>query len=115
MAHSYEKIGKGTGLIKVGRELSSGRRNAVNELRDICIEVEKQGVVDMVLDFSKVKVCPSVVFGNIIVLAKRLKEKGGRVTIASPSTHVAKAAKITGLTNIVAIADNVEEAMKELK
>jgi len=114
MAHSYEKVGKTTGLIKVGRELSSGRRNAVSELRDLCSEVEDQGIINMVLDFSKVKLCPSVVFGNIIVLAKRLREKDGRVSIACPSPNVAKAARIIGLTNTVEMYDTVEEAVKDL-
>jgi len=115
MGHSYEKIGNRTGLIKVGRELSSGRRSAISELKELCGRAEDGGVVNMILDFSEVRVCPSIVLGSIIVLAKRLGEKEGRVRIACPSPHVARAAQITGLTKAVEICGSVEDAVKDIE
>ncbi|MBW1722616.1 MAG: STAS domain-containing protein [Deltaproteobacteria bacterium] len=115
MAHVYEKLKDSLALVKVGRELSSGRRSAVNELRDLCCSLEKQGINKFVLEFSNVRLCPSVVFGNLIVLAKRLRERKGGVAIAAPSPQVSKAARITGLEKCVPSFDSVDEAIRVME
>ncbi|MBW1730168.1 MAG: STAS domain-containing protein [Deltaproteobacteria bacterium] len=115
MPHTCEKVDNSTALVNVGRELASGRLNTVNELRELCHMLEDEGIANMILDFSNVKLCPSVVLGNIIVLAKRLKEKNGKVIIASPSPHVEKAARIVGITKTIKILQTLDEALKEIK
>jgi len=112
MAHEYAKIDDSTAVVTVGRELSSGGRNTVNELRDLCRRLAEEGKKRIILDFSDVKVCPSVVLGNIIVLDKRLKENGGGVALAAPAAHVAKAARIVGLNRTIPSFDSVDDAVK---
>ena len=115
MAHEYAKIGDSTAVVTVGRELSGGGRNTVNELRDLCRRLAEEGRNRIILDFSRVRLCPSMAFGNIIILDKRLKEKDGGVAIAAPSSHVAKAARITGLTRSISSFDSVDEAVKGME
>ncbi|MBW1698295.1 MAG: STAS domain-containing protein [Deltaproteobacteria bacterium] len=115
MSHEYQIIDDSTALVTAGRELSGGKSTIINELRDLCRRLSEEGKNRIIFDFSRVKLCPSMVFGNIIVLNKRLKEKDGGVAIAAPSSHTAKAARITGLTKGISIFDSVEEAIKAIK
>jgi anti-anti-sigma factor len=99
-------------VIDIGEELSHGRRESANELRDLCKSLEDEGTLTFVLDFKKVKLCPSIVFGNLLVLGKHISEKGGRIYLANPSEHVEKAAKITGLTTTITLVHSVDEALE---
>lgn len=110
MAHKSKKINDDVAVVYVGKELSDGRRVAINELRDLCKSLADEGFKHLILDFSRVKHCLSIVYGNIIVLAKRLQEVGGSVAITSASPHIEKALRITGLSKNIFIYPTVETA-----
>lgn len=115
MAHEYEKLTEAAAVVRIGQDLSMGKRETVNELRDLCKLLEEQGLRDIILDFAHVTVCPSVVFGNILVLAKRLGEKQGFVGLVNLCPLVAKSVQITGLTRSVRLFSSIAEASAMLK
>lgn len=115
MAHEFEKLSGSAAVVRIGQELSLGKRETVNELRDLCKALEEQGLRDIVLDFAQVTVCPSVVFGNILVLARRLGERQGGVGLVNLCPLVAKSVQITGLTRSVRLYASMAEAAADLK
>ncbi len=115
MPHEPRSVSDSLAVVEVASELGNGRREIVNELRDLCKELADKDVKNIILDFSQVSMCPSMVFGNIVVLAKRLKESQGRVALAAAKPHLAKTIRITGLTKSVDVFDSTEEAIAELE
>jgi len=113
MPHSVRKYNDKIAIVEVGAELNRGGREVANELRDACNRMEEEGCTMLVMDFTNIKLCPSIVFGNLLVLAKRLALKSGRVFVANPSESVEKAARITGLTSTVTLSKDLETALAE--
>ena len=114
MPHSFEKPSEQLAIIRVGIEITEGNRVAVNELRDLCKTLASGGAKHIVLDFSLVHRCPSIVFGNVLVLAKNQAEAGGKIVLAAASEQVAKIARITGLTHTVTLYPSVAAATTAL-
>lgn len=115
MSHTFEVIDKKTAVVRVAPEISTGKMDTVNGLRDLCRELEMKGVVHLVMDFSDVQHCPSVVFGNILVGQKRLAAAGGGILLTGFSPYVAKTARIIGMNRDVNSFENVESALDSLK
>ena len=114
MLHTVIKHNDKIAVIKAAAELNRGGREVANELRDTCNKLEEEGFTQLVLDFELIKLCPSIVFGNLLVLAKRMAQKQGRVLIANPSETVEKAARITGLTTAITMCKDVPTAIAEV-
>ncbi len=114
MVHIAEKLTDTVTLIHVSPELSTGKRIVVNKLRDLCKEQVADGTRHIILDFSKVKQCPSIVYGNLVVLAKKLQSVNGTVAIAAAFPHIEKAINITGLSKSIHLYIDVEMAKKIL-
>jgi len=115
MSHTAETINATTTVVRIAPEISTGKLDTVNELRDLCRELENQGMLHIVMDFSKVQHCPSVVFGNILVGEKRLLAKQGGFCLACFTPYVAKTARIIGVDQDVATFETVEQALQALK
>ncbi len=113
MIHRIETIGGKLAIIRVGRELESGSREAVNALRNLTqeqITVERH----LILDFAKINVCPSVVWGNLIVHSKRAREKGLRVLICCLRPTLEKSVRIIKMNKYVTVCGGVDEARQLL-
>ncbi|HHL73011.1 MAG TPA: anti-sigma factor antagonist [Bacteroidetes bacterium] len=114
MVHIAEKLNDTVTLINVSPEISTGKRIVINKLRDLCKEEVANGARHIILDFSKVRQCPSIVYGNLVVLAKKLQTVQGTVAIAGAFPHIEKAIKITGLSKSIHLYIDVEMAKKIL-
>ena len=114
MPHEAEVINEKLAVVKVSRELESGRRESVNRLRDLCREqVEKN--MNLIIDFGNVNICPSLVWGNLLVLAKRCRGTGCKIALCSLRPTLDKAIRIIGITRYMEIFPSKDEALNALK
>ncbi len=72
-------------------------------------------VILCVIDISKVRYINSSGIGVLITILTKFRNKGGELVLINPSEHVKKLLIITKLNAIFTLADNIEEAIKELK
>jgi anti-anti-sigma factor len=114
VAHDWKKVTESLAVVTPAGDLAGGGRETVNALRDLCKTLEDEGVRDMVLNLGAVSVCPSIVLGNLIVLAKRLREKNGHVALVEMRPHVAKSVRITGVERSVLVYEKAEDALRDL-
>ena len=113
MPHQKHIINEKLVVIGVSRELESGERQAVNRLRDICREEVEKGH-NLIIDFSNVNICPSMVWGNMIVLAKQNSIKGTKIAVVGLRSTLNKTVKIIGMEKYVDIFENIEKAKNKL-
>ncbi|MBW2091439.1 MAG: HEAT repeat domain-containing protein [Deltaproteobacteria bacterium] len=114
MAHKAKIIDDDLAVITVSRELENSDRDTVNRLRDLCREQIDESR-NLIIDFSGVNICPSMVWGNLIVLAKRARESGCRITLCCLRPTLEKSVRIIGMGKYVDVCSNVGEAEKTLR
>ncbi len=66
-----------------------------------------------ILDFSAVNYACSDVIGKLIILNKRVRQKGGRLILCGLCPYVREILAITRLDTILDIAENEAEALLE--
>lgn len=72
--------------------------------------VEQAGNIRLVLDFRHVKFLSSAVLGLLIRMSKRVHEQGGQLRLCNIHPGIYEVFKITRLTNIFDIFEDVESA-----
>ena len=113
MPHETEILNKGLAVVKVSRELESGMRDTVNRLRDVCRKQIENGM-DLIVDFDNVNICPSLVWGNLLVLAKRSRENERKIVLCCLRPTLQKSVRIIGLNKYMKVFLNRDEAVKAL-
>ena len=114
MPHETVIIYDDLAVVMVSRELESGNRETVNRLRDLCRkQVDKN--TNLIIDFSNVNVCPSLVWGNLLVLAKRATKNGQKIALCCLRPTVEKAVQIIGLAKYMDIFSERNEAVKAMQ
>ena len=89
--------------------------NNGSELLELVTDKIEEKVILCVIDISKVRYINSSGIGVLITILTKFRNKGGELVLISPSEHVKKLLIITKLNAIFTIADNIEEAITELK
>jgi len=85
----------------------------VRALRESIEAVVEQAVnVRLVLDFRNVKFLSSAVLGLLIRISKRIHEQGGQLRLCHIHPGIYEVFKITRLTNIFDIFEDVESAVR---
>jgi anti-sigma B factor antagonist len=79
------------------------------ELTDL---VEKEYMIKMVIDFSKIKFLSSAVLGKLISLNKKVAERKGRLTFCNINPDIMQVFEITQLNKIIPVFDNEEAAIR---
>jgi anti-sigma B factor antagonist len=72
--------------------------------------VEQVGGLHLVLDFRHVKFLSSAVLGLLIRISKRVRELGGELKLCSIHPGIYEIFKITRLTNVFDIYEDVDSA-----
>ena len=85
-----------------------GLQESLNSLLDQMDDIR------LVLDFCNVEFLSSAVLGLLIRLSKRIHERDGKLTLCSISPKIYEVFKITQLTKVFEIYDDVESALAEL-
>ena len=74
----------------------------------------KDGFVNIVADFNKLRYVNSTGLGILLHFSKSAKEKGGSFKIANVNENVFEIVEIIGATSLLDIYDTVEEATASL-
>jgi len=72
--------------------------------------IEQAGSIHLVLDFRHVKFLSSAVLGLLIRISKRIHEQGGQLRLCSIHPGIYEVFKITRLTNVFDIYEDVDSA-----
>ena len=87
----------------------------INALQDSILSiVEQAGPINLVLDFSNVQFLSSSVLGLLIRISKRVYQAEGQLALCNIMPKILEIFKITRLTNIFDIYDDIETATKAL-
>lgn len=81
------------------------------ELTDL---VEKQYMINMVIDFSKIKFLSSAVLGKLIALNKKIAAQKGRLAFCNINNDIMEVFKITRLDKLIPICEDEEQAIKKV-
>ena len=80
-----------------------------NELNNL---VEKEYMVKLVINFSKIKFLSSAVLGKLISLNKKVSAQKGRLAFCNINADIMQVFKITRLDKLISIYDDEDEAVK---
>jgi anti-anti-sigma factor len=71
-----------------------------------------EGVLNFIVDFSETVFISSSGLRSILLIAKKLEAKGGKVLLAGPRDSVEKVFKISGFYTLIPIYQSVEAALE---
>lgn len=77
-------------------------------------ELIEQGSITFVLDFSNLDYISSAGLRTILVTAKNLESKGGKILIASLNSILKELFEISGFATLFKIFDSTEDALADL-
>jgi anti-sigma B factor antagonist len=84
------------------------------ELKTQMLDVIANGAQDVVVDFSDTTFIDSTTLGVLVGGVKRLREKGGRLSIVCSDRNITKIFEITGLDRVFTIYPTRAEALERL-
>jgi len=84
------------------------------ELKTQMLEVIANGAMEVVVDFTDATFIDSTTLGVLVGGVKRLREKGGRLSIVCSDRNITKIFEITGLDRVFTIHSTRDEAVAAL-
>ena len=84
------------------------------ELKTQMLEVIADGSMDVIVDFTGTTFIDSTTLGVLVGGVKRLREKGGRLSIVCSDRNITKIFEITGLDRVFTIYPTRAEALERL-
>lgn len=84
------------------------------ELKTQMLEVIANDSMDVVVDFTNTTFIDSTTLGVLVGGVKRLREKGGRLSIVCSDRNITKIFEITGLDRVFTIYPTRAEALERL-
>jgi anti-anti-sigma factor len=100
-------------LLTLEGDLDSSNATGLAQLiKDLC---DKEGLVHLVMDFSKLRYINSTGLGTILKISKTLATLGGSFKIASPDENVFEVIEIVGASKLLNVYQTKEEALASLK
>ena len=79
------------------------------ELNDL---IDKQYMIKMVINFSKIKFLSSAVLGKLIALNKKIAEQKGRLAFCNINKDIMEVFKITRLDKLIPIYEDEDDAVR---
>jgi len=110
MTLAIEKIGD-TLVISLGGQINSGNASALEA--DLLAQLDK-GEHQIVLDLTNLNYISSAGLRVALLLAKRLKQSGGALTLCGMQPHVLEVFDISGFLAILAVTATREEALQRV-
>jgi anti-sigma B factor antagonist len=84
------------------------------ELKSQMLELIANGATDVVVDFTNTTFIDSTTLGVLVSGVKRLREKGGTLSIVCSDRNITKIFEITGLDRVFTIYPTRAEALERL-
>jgi anti-sigma B factor antagonist len=85
------------------------------EVRDLTIQLQRDGATGIVIDLAAVTYMNSTALGVILAAQNRLRDAGGCLAVAAATDPVTRMFRATGLTRLVAMHPAVTDAVAELR
>ena len=104
-----------TAILTVDSSIERGSKEDVDSLKNQCMELQEQGVKNIILNMQQVENAPSIVLGTIIVLQKRLRTTEGEVAILNPTERLQRILEITKMDKIIGVFKSEEDALSAVK
>jgi len=76
--------------------------------------VDKEYLIKMVINFSKIKFLSSAVLGKLIALNKKITAQKGSLVFCNINPAIMEVFKITRLDKLITICDDEDEALKKV-
>ena len=84
------------------------------ELKSQMLDLIANGATDVVVDFTNTSFIDSTTLGVLVSGVKRLREKGGTLSIVCSDRNITKIFEITGLDRVFTIYPTRAEALERL-
>jgi anti-anti-sigma factor len=91
---------------------SSNAQDIIKHVQDLSV---KEGLMHLVMDFSKLRYINSTGLGAILRISKMLLSKAGTFKIANPNESVFEIIEIVGANKLLNVYPTKEEALESLK
>jgi len=76
--------------------------------------VDKEYMIKMVINFSKIRFLSSAVLGKLIALNKKISAQKGRLVFCNINPDIMEVFRITRLDKLIPIYDDEDEAVKKV-
>lgn len=93
---------------ELDHHIAAGVRESIDR------ELQRTGAVNLAFDFSRVSFMDSSGIGVIMGRYKIVTALGGKVIVAGASESVERIINMSGINELVIMAKNLEEAVKEV-
>ena len=103
-----EQVGDNRHVIALGGEVDL---YTAPELKSQMLELIANGASEVVVDFTNTTFIDSTTLGVLVSGVKRLREKGGTLSIVCSDRNITKIFEITGLDRVFEIHDTREAAV----
>jgi anti-sigma B factor antagonist len=103
--------GDGHAVLSVAGSIDTGTEQ---RFRDALASVLAHGVPRIVVDLSGVAFMSSAGVGVLMGVRRVLADAGGSLVLASPHGEVAQVLSITGVAEVIPVADSVADAVARL-
>jgi anti-sigma B factor antagonist len=80
--------------------------------QELNVLVDKQNMIRLVINFSKIKFLSSAVLGKMISLNKKITAQKGQMAFCNINPDIMQVFKITRLDKLIPIFDDEDEAVK---
>jgi len=85
---------------------------SVSQFAEAMVELEQSSPEAVVIDVGGLTFIDSSGINALVQTARSVEERGGRVVLASPDSHVQRVFAITHVNDIVAVAADRNEALR---
>ena len=106
-----EQVGDNRHVIALGGEVDL---YTAPELKSQMLELIGNGATEVVVDFTDTTFIDSTTLGVLVSGVKRLREKGGTLSIVCSDRNITKIFEITGLDRVFTIYPTRAEALERL-
>jgi anti-sigma B factor antagonist len=103
--------GSGYVVVSVAGEVDAGTEQ---DLRDELAAVLHDGTGDVVVDLDRVRFMASAGIGVLLGARRVLADSGRQLVLAAPKGEVAQVLMITGISDVVPVAESVAAAVARL-
>lgn len=83
-------------------------------LKDKLLQLERDGIHNIVVDLTQVGFIDSVGLGVLIGGLRRARAGGGTLVLAGPNPRIRRILDITGLSSAFTVVQNVDDALEAL-
>jgi len=99
-------------VVELDTQVSSGDRDGLDSLEDVCSGLAGQGVRCILLDMEGVQTAPSVFLATLASLQKRVHSLGGEIAVIHPTSRMRKLFRVTVMDRVIGLYGDERSALE---